>query len=45
MIKTEDLQFGVGDFCLNAPDVHILKGEYFVLLGPPGSGKSVFLEC
>jgi ABC-type sugar transport system ATPase subunit len=23
----------------------IAKGEYFVLLGPPGSGKTIFLEC
>ena len=45
MIRTEALTFSVGEFLLNQVDLNVAQGEYFVLLGPPGSGKTVFLEC
>ncbi len=45
MIRTENLSFSVGDFRLHDISLEVADGEYFVLLGPPGSGKSVFLEC
>jgi ABC-type Fe3+/spermidine/putrescine transport system ATPase subunit len=45
MIKTEQLIFGIDNFQLGALDLRIEKGKYFVLLGPPGSGKTIFLEC
>jgi molybdate/tungstate transport system ATP-binding protein len=45
VIRTEELQFSVGDFRLENASLDVADGEYFVLLGPPGSGKSVFLEC
>ncbi len=45
MIRTEALTFSVGEFLLNQIDLNVAQGEYFVLLGPPGSGKTVFLEC
>ncbi len=45
MIRTEDLNYAVGSFRLSDASLEVADGEYFVLLGPPGSGKSVFLEC
>jgi len=45
MIRVEGLGFSVGEFRLEDASLEVADGEYFVLLGPPGSGKSVFLEC
>ena len=45
MIRTEDLTYSIGEFTLQSASISLDKGEYFVLLGPPGSGKSIFLEC
>jgi len=45
MIRTEEICFRIGTFELLRLSIDIAKGEYFVLLGPPGSGKTVFLEC
>ena len=45
MIRTEALACRVGDFRLREVDLEVARGEYFVLLGPPGSGKTVLLEC
>jgi ABC-type sugar transport system ATPase subunit len=45
MIRTEEISFRIGAFQLQRLSINIAKGEYFVLLGPPGSGKTVFLEC
>ena len=45
MIRTQDMSFKIGSFSLTDFNVHINRGEYFVMLGPPGSGKSIFLEC
>ncbi|MHC4173948.1 MAG: ABC transporter ATP-binding protein [Planctomycetota bacterium] len=45
MIRTEEISFRVGTFRLQRLSINIAKGEYFVLLGPPGSGKTIFLEC
>lgn len=44
MISTEKLTFKIGDFHLHETSINLTHGEYFVLLGPPGAGKSVFLE-
>ncbi len=45
MIRAENISFRVGTFQLQGLNLEIAKGEYFVLLGPPGAGKTIFLEC
>ena len=45
MIRTQELTFRVGMFQLDRLTIDIAAGKYFVLLGPPGAGKSIFLEC
>jgi len=45
MIRAERLSFSIGEFRLQQLSLEVGRGKYFVLLGPPGSGKTVFLEC
>ncbi len=45
MIRTEHMSFRVGEFSLTDASIEVGPGEYFVLLGPPGSGKTLFLEA
>ncbi len=45
MIRIEQLNFAVGQFALSDVELHVRPGEYFVLLGPTGSGKTLLLEC
>lgn len=45
MISAEEISFGIGTFELRCLSINIAEGEYFILLGPPGSGKTIFLEC
>lgn len=45
MIRCEALSCSAGAFRLARADLEVGEGEYFVLMGPPGSGKTVFLEC
>lgn len=45
MIRAEHISFAIGDFRLRVEQFEARAGEYFVLLGPPGSGKSILLEC
>jgi len=45
VIRTEGLSYSIGDFRLSDIDLEVARGEYFVLMGPPGSGKSILLEC
>jgi molybdate/tungstate transport system ATP-binding protein len=44
MIRAEKLSFKIGDFQLDQVSIEVSNGEYFSLLGPPGSGKTLFLE-
>ena len=45
MITIKNLNIHLGEFNLRDINLHIREGEYFVLLGPTGAGKSVLLEC
>ncbi len=45
MIRAENVSFRIGDFHLRDITLDVKPGEYFVLMGPPGSGKTIFLEC
>jgi ABC-type Fe3+/spermidine/putrescine transport system ATPase subunit len=45
MIEVKGLCLRLGEFCLEDIDVSIGKGEYFVILGPTGAGKTVLMEC
>ena len=45
MIKITSLSLNVGEFSLRKISLTVAEGEYFVLLGPTGSGKTLFLEC
>jgi ABC-type sugar transport system ATPase subunit len=45
MIRIVRLSFSIGDFRMDKLNLEVSQGRYFVLLGPPGSGKTVLLEC
>jgi ABC-type sugar transport system ATPase subunit len=45
MITIKHLSARLGDFSLKEIDLDIRKGEYFVILGPTGAGKTVLIEC
>jgi len=44
MIKIEDITRDWEDFTLSDISLNIDDGEYFVVLGPTGAGKTLFLE-
>ncbi len=44
MIQIYNLKTSIGSFKLTNINLEIRKGEYFVLLGPTGSGKTILLE-
>ena len=44
MIALEQVSLTLGEFSLQDVDLQIRKGEYLVLLGPSGAGKTVLLE-
>jgi molybdate/tungstate transport system ATP-binding protein len=45
MIQIKNLSIFLGQFSLTDINLDIRDGEYFVILGPSGAGKTVFLEC
>lgn len=45
MIEVKAAQKELGEFSLRGVDLRIESGEYFVILGPTGAGKTVLLEC
>ena len=44
MIEIKGLKVQLGQFSLHSIDLDVREGEYFVLLGPTGAGKTVILE-
>jgi ABC-type sugar transport system ATPase subunit len=44
MIRANQITLHIGGFQLNRLSLEVNPNEYFVLLGPPGSGKTLFLE-
>lgn len=45
MISIKKLKVNVGDFLLQDINLDIEAGEYFIILGPTGAGKTVLLEA
>ena len=45
MISIKNLSIDLGEFHLKDVCLDIKKGEYMVLLGPTGAGKTVLVEC
>jgi len=45
LVQVKNLSLRLGDFAVREADLDISEGDYFVLLGPTGAGKTVLLEC
>lgn len=45
MIEVRDLAIALGEFRLHGISMLVEEGEYFVILGPTGAGKTVLVEC
>ena len=45
MIELHNISIDLGEFHLRNIDLAINDGEYMVLLGPTGAGKTVLIEC
>jgi ABC-type Fe3+/spermidine/putrescine transport system ATPase subunit len=45
MIRIENLSLQAGAFQMQDVNLHVEPGEYFVLLGPTGSGKTLLVSC
>jgi ABC-type Fe3+/spermidine/putrescine transport system ATPase subunit len=45
MIEVRGLSLRLGEFHLRDIHLSIADGEYFVILGPTGAGKTVLMEC
>ena len=44
MIQVKNLSVSIGDFALRDINLSVETGEYFIILGPTGAGKTVLLE-
>ena len=44
MIRLENIRKTFPGFTLGSLDLHVARGEFFVLIGPTGAGKSLVLE-
>ncbi len=44
-MQIRDVSIRLGEFAVHHASLDIARGEYFVLLGPTGAGKTVLLEC
>ncbi len=44
MITIEDLHIDLGEFALRGIDLEVEDGDYLMILGPTGAGKTILLE-
>ena len=44
MIRIQNVSKKLGDFCLKDVSLDIADGEYMIILGPTGAGKTILLE-
>lgn len=44
MLRVDNLSLAIGEFTLDEISFHIKNGDYFVILGKNGAGKTVLLE-
>ncbi len=45
MIEIKNLSIQLGEFSLKDINLSVQGQEYFIILGPSGAGKTVFVEC
>jgi ABC-type sugar transport system ATPase subunit len=45
MIEVKNLSVQIGGFSLKNVNLSVNDHEYFIILGPSGAGKTVFIEC
>jgi len=45
LIEVRGVSIRLGEFAVHDASIDVGRGEYFVLLGPTGAGKTVLLEC
>ncbi|MDH4179717.1 MAG: ABC transporter ATP-binding protein [Armatimonadota bacterium] len=45
VVQVRGVSLRLGEFAVHDADLEVRQGEYFVLLGPTGAGKTVVLEC
>ena len=45
MIELENLSVVLPGFCLNALSLTVKEGEFFMIVGPSGAGKTILLEA
>ncbi|MFA7179216.1 MAG: tungstate ABC transporter ATP-binding protein WtpC [Dehalococcoidales bacterium] len=44
MIRIENISKNLGEFCLDDVSLKVNEGEYLMILGPTGAGKTILLE-
>jgi molybdate transport system ATP-binding protein len=44
-LHIENLGIRLGEFCLRDVSFSVDRGEYLVIMGPTGAGKTILLEC
>jgi ABC-type Fe3+/spermidine/putrescine transport system ATPase subunit len=45
MIEIKNLRIKLGNFLMQDINLKVPEGEYFVIIGPTGCGKTVLIEC
>lgn len=45
LVRVQGVSLRLGEFAVHEATLDVAEGEYFVLLGPTGAGKTVLLEC